>query len=294
MSARNSIEDNSDEEKKGTDESPKLPTGLNDITDYGKSEKDGNDNETSGRMSDDENNVNNRAFFIEKHSDVHSHDEDSENVLLENDDVESISEHYDDNSVHSNEDVCERNCSGFKVPTLWEIVSRLLERRYAGDIVRVKALYAQVIAYYRAKYPHEDKAKKSEVSDIAMKWPAGQKTGGDTDDTKSDTSEELMGTDTDGDKSENEEVIVEDSLDTCKDGSEKVIIGTISEVHRKNDTESSETGSGSDSSTSDSESESSGSQPDDENIVPAVGIKEEKLECVGELPASIVVKQHTL
>ena len=171
----------------------KSTTGPNERTDDATSQHNESANDTSDGMSDEEKNVNNLGFFIETKSDVNSQDEDSENVLLDNDDVESVTDHSHETSVHSNDDVSERNCSGIKMLTLWEIVSGFLERRYAGDIVKVKALYAQTVAYYRAKYAHEDQGGKSEFSDIVTKWPEAQKYGGDTDDTKSDTSARIHG-----------------------------------------------------------------------------------------------------
>ena len=294
MSARNILRDMSAEENTGTEESPKSPTGPSETSADGTSGNNVIGNDNCSCMSEDQSNVNDGGFLIEKHSDVHTEDEDSDRFLMDNDDVESVSDHSDEPCLHSNDEISETNCPGIEVPTLWDIATRFIERHYERDIVKVKALYAQIVAYYRAKYPHEDKVKKSEVSDIGNECPTVQKSGDDNDDTKSDTSAELLGTETDGENSESEKVIVDHSLETCKEGSDDVIIGTISEVNGKNDCASSETGSGSNSSTSHTESESSGSQPDDENIPSVVKIKKEKSECVREIPEKISVNTRTL
>ena len=276
------MDDMSQEKNTGRDEGHKSPTGPTAISADATSEHTGSANDNCSRMSDEGSNVNNGGFFIEKHCDVDNQDDNSENVLLENDDVESVSEHSPEPSLHCNDEFSERNCAGNEVPTLWDIATQFIYKHYERDIVKVKAVYAQVIAYYRAKYPHEEQGKKSEFSDIANELPAVLMSVDDNDDSKSDTSAEFVDNETDGEKCESAEVIVDDSLDKCKDGSEDVIIGTISKVHGKNDTSSSDTGSGSDSSASDSESESSGSQPDDDEIVKAVEMNNAKSESVRE------------
>ena len=105
-----------------------------------------------------------QAFFIETHRDVN--DEQERNVFMDNQELESVSDKYDVNAVESSDELSQGDASeieGYQVLSLFEIMSHFLHKHYAGDIEKVKAIYAQLITIYKAGSGQSAAGGKSEI-----------------------------------------------------------------------------------------------------------------------------------
>ena len=259
---------------------------------------DSQDSETSVEISDYGSNANKSGFFIEKTVDGSEYEEDNESDSVQNDDGQHISEKSELISEltkgASTAEVRIANICG-RMPTLWEIACMFLEKHYAGDIDKVKALYVQLLAATKAKSLHRESVTKSEITDKTSGRAADENTVVKSEEeSKSDTSGVLTDTDEEEDEVDSRNGKMDDEVKECNEGSTELVIGTLSEISVKKDGHSSDMGSGSNSSTSDSESESCGSQPDSNENVKSVESAKEKLQCAVDEKATMVMSKRTL
>ena len=222
------------------------------------SASDSSDMDSSTQHADDDD----RAFFVKTHID--GKDDDENNEFMDNEDVESVSEKSDLNAVENVDEISDPTASEmekYEVLSLLAIASNFFEKCYAGDIDKVKAEYAQLIAFYRAQSAYIIAGIQSEISEEA---PLGSKLSevvneNKHDVSKSDTSGEITQSQSDEDV---KDVVVDDIDVTDGEGLDGKVIGTLSEIPENEIAEISVNSAESQSNTKDTESECKMSQPD--------------------------------